>query len=420
MLTIISFELKKLFKSKKNIFSIVLIFFTVFLFTGIKDMQSELNSDEDRRNMTAEILVAEQFDLKSKLGMDTGDMVNIPGQEGEETIQAAKAKDITEIEKKELEQRLVNVEQALKSIKSEDWENFHPAYLKVLKDEVKETDENDVLYEIQKYELRKEEELAKVKLPIIQDKTSMQSSNFLRVLLQQNVLIVLVILIIMINTEVYSREMEGNTYKLLYTQSMGKNKIFFGKFIAQLIISMTSVFLALFISFIFCGVKHGFGSAVYPYILILKDKMVCITAWQRNLCELSMIALIIICTCSLCTVISNAVKNNNTGIFINICTTGFLYLATSKKFFESILYVIPFSYFNISSVMMNVSLDYHFDKFIKGQSGHFLNIPFWYESGYDLIVDPKINFCNGMICLTVISVVLILIAYKLFNRKEYN
>lgn len=247
MINLILFEYKKFLKRKKNIISFSLFF---ILIVGYVIINNSIDQEKAK-------LVEKNY----KLELDSA-------QDGLRNFQ--NRDDIPDVEKIINEQKEIIsfFEERQKAHTRGDWETELQMQIeidkKILEGVRRGTiisgeDTPSIQERIQKNEIL----LSKNIKPIIED-NSMESYNFLKLIIKDIFPLMLVILILILAGDVVSNENDDGTFKFLLLQPISRSKIILSKILAISSICIFSIFLILAIMFISLGIKFGLGNPHYP------------------------------------------------------------------------------------------------------------------------------------------------------------
>lgn len=390
MLGIIKFELKKFIKDKKNYLLIIL--FIILSFTVIK---------EDKNFFKNEIKVLKMnLDIKNELinsyksGLDTSIKES-----------SAETKLIKERYLKKTIKEKEIVENILDGLENKKYDQYYKNKIAYRENDIKslsspELFSNRILPNAiseEKNQINILKQLLNKKISLIDIRKSNEGFNFIRRLLNEKFLLIIIVFILLIASPIFSSEYDNKTNKLLFTQSLSKNKIFLGKFISIMIINISVIFSTLLINFIYMGIKNGFGTVEYVLQGFRNYKIVTMSMKTYILYELFLLFLIILLISAMASLISCIFNNIGICIFTNFAITGALYMFTKQK------YLLKFNAFNVFEYL-------DINRVVEG-------IP-WITSGYQAKPPEFVTIENGMMYFTIISIILLVIALLYFNKKE--
>lgn len=396
MISIIKFELKKFIKDKKNIVFMILLL--ILSFTIIKEDKSFLKSE-------MEYLPIEVEQYNKKLEYYNKSLKDLQNDDFKDE---KKIKDI-KFYKKAIEEATEDRNIAITSLKSLKEKNYKQYYRNQIRNNEKEIENLNDPYvisniikrnqgiergnnNIEKYKILLDKDIK-----LIDENTTNEGLNFTRRLLNEKFVLTIVVFILLISSPIFSSEVENKTYKLVYTQSLSKSKIFLGKFISILLINVTVIFTVVFINFLYMSIKNGVGDLRYPLRAFMDYKLVCIPMKSYILYELLLLFLLIIVMCAIGTLIS--VLSNDIGVtlFSNIFILGAMYLLTKEEYLIKFNAFNPFEYLDIDRVMYGIP---------------------WALTKMDETGHDFVTMENGVLYFTIIFLVVSLMAMLCFKKKK--
>lgn len=390
MLGIIKFELKKFIKDKKNYLLIIL--FIILSFTIIR---------EDKNFFNNEIKVLKMnLDIKNEL-------INSYKSDLDTSIKeiSAETKLIKERYLKKTIKEKEIVENILDGLENKRYDKYYKNKIAYRENDIKslsspELFSNRILPNAiseEKNQINILKQLSDKKISLIDIRKSNEGFNFIRRLLNEKFLLIIIVFILLIASPIFSSEYDNKTNKLLFTQSLSKNKIFLGKFISIMIINISVIFSILLINFIYMGIKNGFGTLEYVLQGFRNYKIVTMSMKTYILYELFLLFLIILLISAMASLISCIFNNIGICIFANFAITGALYMLTKQK------YLLKFNAFNVFEYL-------DINRVVEG-------IP-WRTSGHQAKPPEFVTIENGMMYFTIISIILLVIGLLYFNKKE--
>lgn len=390
MLGIIKFELKKFIKDKKNYLLIIL--FIILSFTIIR---------EDKNFFNNEIKVLKMnLDIKNEL-------INSYKSDLDTSIKeiSAETKLIKERYLKKTIKEKEIVENILDGLENKRYDKYYKNKIAYRENDIKslsspELFSNRILPNAiseEKNQINILKQLSDKKISLIDIRKSNEGFNFIRRLLNEKFLLIIIVFILLIASPIFSSEYDNKTNKLLFTQSLSKNKIFLGKFISIMIINISVIFSILLINFIYMGIKNGFGTLEYVLQGFRNYKIVTMSMKTYILYELFLLFLIILLISAMASLISCIFNNIGICIFANFAITGALYMFTKQK------YLLKFNAFNVFEYL-------DINRVVEG-------IP-WRTSGHQAKPPEFVTIENGMMYFTIISIILLVIGLLYFNKKE--
>ncbi len=389
MIKIVKNEIYKFFKSKKNII-IIILFFAYLLcinFYNIKEYKIYMN--KTKQSYHVKYLQAEgNWRGLSRLLVRT-DLLS--------------TEEIEEIEKKI---EFYRVERGnLRFIEGKYVDNRPEYYRDILiynnerYDNILNGLDEGVITE-QIINLRKEDIKKQISLnqyvldndiePIINPYT-MTGANSLVMFLEGNNLIILIFFIVLLTVDIYLSEVEEGSYKLVYTQPFERRKIFFGKVITILIVSLLLMALGVILNFFILSVIYGVGNMNYPFITNESIKhisfnnqygeYIILPLWKFAILGFGLLIPNLICTIALIIFISIFTDSNRKtlGISIMLLVLAFIFDNFLEK--QSIVNLIyPYSYLYVrNSIELNTRSNYLFGILLNSLIGIGLFVMSYYK-----------------------------------------
>ena len=395
MISIIKFELKKFIKDKKNIVFMILLL--ILSFTIIKEDKSFLKFE-------MEYLPGQVEEYNKQLEYCNKELKDLQNYDFKDEKKIKDIKFYKELIEDYTENKNIAIT-SLKSLKEKSYKQYYKNQIRnnekhiellnrpfiltptKIKEGIEQGNNN-----IEKYKILLDKDIK-----LIDENTTNEGLNFTRRLLNEKFVLIIVVFILLISSPIFSSEVENKTYKLVYTQSLSKSKIFLGKFISILLINVTVIFTVVFINFLYMSIKNGVGDLRYPLRAFMDYKLVCIPMKSYILYELLLLFLLIIVMCAIGTLIS--VLSNNIGVtlFSNIFILGAMYLLTKEEYLIKFNAFNPFEYLDIDRVMYGIPW-----ALTKME-----------ETGHDFVTME-----NGVLYFTIIFLVVSLMAMLCFKKKK--
>ena len=395
MISIIKFELKKFIKDKKNIVFMILLL--ILSFTIIKEDKSFLKFE-------MEYLPGQVEEYNKQLEYCNKELKDLQNDDFKDEKKIKDIKFYKELIEDYTENKNIAIT-SLKSLKEKSYKQYYKNQIRnnekhiellnrpfiltptKIKEGIEQGNNN-----IEKYKILLDKDIK-----LIDENTTNEGLNFTRRLLNEKFVLIIVVFILLISSPIFSSEVENKTYKLVYTQSLSKSKIFLGKFISILLINITVIFTVVFINFLYMSIKNGVGDLRYPLRAFMDYKLVCIPMKSYILYELLLLFLLIIVMCAIGTLIS--VLSNNIGVtlFSNIFILGAMYLLTKEEYLIKFNAFNPFEYLDIDRVMYGIPW-----ALTKME-----------ETGHDFVTME-----NGVLYFTIIFLVVSLMAMLCFKKKK--
>ncbi|MGL4337950.1 MAG: ABC transporter permease [Turicibacter sp.] len=185
----------------------------------------------------------------------------------------------------------------------------------------------------------------------ISTSTSMESVNFLILLLQNKLILLFLFVVVLMSSHFISSDFEKETYKLLYTQPISKFKILVSKFSAACIINMTWLITLIGGSSLILGLMNGFGDLNYPTKLYQNGELAYSTAghyigigW--------VIFLFLVLICILLTFLLSTICHQT--LTTLICSTLIIFmplLLIKNEAFLPVAKYVPFTFEEVGSIL---------------------------------------------------------------------
>lgn len=397
MKKIIEIEIYKIFKSKKNIVIILLLFLYII---GLNFYNYQKHNEY----------------MKKEYQVYNNKRLQLEGILGHNTRLLEKKKDLTIEEKGKLEQRIefLTVEKnKLLVIESGYKENEPDRYNIILiaendryKNIIKGLNEGVItedfirntnldMQEIQKKIYLNQYILDNEIRPILNPYT-MTGSNALVMFLEGNNLLILMFFLVLLSIDIYLLEIEEGSYKLLYNQPYERKKIFFGKMITILLVSLLLIILIAMFNFVIVTLVNGIGDMNYPFIKCENIKKLSLRENPRDIMIIPLWEYVI----------------RGFGLLVPII-------------FFTIALVISISIFTDSSTktlgisIILLVLLFMFNNFVSSQSTVNLIYPYSYLYMRDVIETRTYsNYAFGILLNTILTISLFIVSYYKFIGKD--
>ena len=378
MISLIEFEIKKFLNRKKNllVISILVILAAIFI---------TLNSSLDK-NSSINTIASIESEIKSieeALNKVESEIIRLPDNEKLKWINS------------DYEKELSLLRDMKNSYISNDYNKYLQSKIELDKKLLKNIEDENVIYSDDPNEIINDIELNTLLLENsikpINTSVSMEGFNFIKLFLNSPISIILVILILILSSDVVSSEFDSNTYKLLFTQPISKNKIIISKIISTLIMVNVILFSVIAICFIILGAVNGFGDINYPIEFYNNGVIEYISIGKFILYELILFIILTAFMCILGVFISSLSKSTSNSVAVSIIITVSAYMISSQGFISKLEHLNPFIYFDISSVL-------------QGKSAN-------------LFTNVNINFKYGVVTLMVSIIILLIPLIKKNNMK---
>jgi ABC-2 type transport system permease protein len=340
-------EFKKIFSQKKTY--IIWFVFILMLLLNVK---------------------ANMIDMEHRTSINLNDVSNL--KDVNQNIQNIKSRlsdgSLSLVEKTDYENYLKNAEKQLLNFnilidKSTDDMLKVKAKIEIIKSQMFEISEGKLsvsnsLIDYNK-ELRFLQYLYENKIP--ENNSNYNSFNFIFNFLSGLFPILFLLLVILLSSDIVTKEIEESTIKLILIQPISRIKILSGKYLALIASIISIIFLNFFISFIIIGLKYSIGNPAYPFINNMKysfDKVsnaytyiegsgTYISSLELLIKSILFFMLLCIAVASISFMIS-VLSNTSTlsmsiGIIINI---GLLYMIFGTSILKKLNQYIYISYYN--------------------------------------------------------------------------
>ena len=363
MSNLVRFEIKKFCNRKKNLLSIIVFILLVIVFITLNlNLENKLKKSE-KTSIDLEI-----ESVESALSNVEVELIRLPDNENLEKIK---------INYKEQLNLLKNIKCSYESGNFNEYLQY-----KIQLDEklLSDIESESVISPQNPEEIKQSIEINKLLLEKniepIYTSVSMEGFNFIKLLLNNPISIVIVILIIILSADVMSSEFDFNTYKLLFTQPISKMKILLSKVIAILIMVNSTLFGVITISFCVLGVVNGFGSINYPIQFYNNNIIEYISIGEFILFEIVLFIIVTVFISILSVTISSFSKSTSNSISTTIILVVSAYMISNKGFLSNLSHLNPFVYFDISNVLQgnlaisygNVNINFKFGVLVLGLS----------------------------------------------------
>lgn len=185
---------------------------------------------------------------------------------------------------------------------------------------------------------------------------SMQSINFLILLLQHKMIVVFLFIVVFMSSHFISSDFEKETYKLLYTQPISKLKILMSKLLSALMINMGWMVVLIGGFSLILGMIYGFGDINYPTKLYVGGEIIYSTAGHYLGIGLAML----VCLVLLCVVMTFIFSTLFHHTLIALITSALLlflpFIGMKNELFINIASYFPFSYEEVGAILSGKSL----------------------------------------------------------------
>jgi len=329
--TLIGFEFRKFLNQKKNV-GIMLVFVAfIGIFIAV-NLKNEKNEAQQKMNQ-----------IMYELGNVT------------QELEIYRTNDMQNSERNYVQRKYDVLNELSVAANKGDWKE--QLRLQIILDKMKLQNENLNEYNFNKLQTDVEvnEILYEKNIKPIFSASSMQSYNFIRLILGGMLPVLIILMILLLTSDIVSTEKETGTYKILMSQPISRTKILFSKIIAQTLICLLFLFLLFAVFFVLLGIAFGYGSPEYP-TLFYTGEYICISSYITIMIPLFALSVIAINSYSaLCSVLF---KSGISSISFSMIIFLALYILSSKmNFVRKIAAYNPLMYFFTDNVL-NGSFNY--------------------------------------------------------------
>lgn len=381
MRSLISFEFKKFFSKKRNSIVIVSFIALILIFVGFNNRADKLRFENEIYSIDYEI-----ESIESSLIKINSEIERLPDNQALKDIKTSSEKEIQL--KKELKAAMTD----------EKWSEVLQLKIDLDKNFIEDIRKGNTITSVPIQELENNIELNSILLeknikPIYTD-ISMEGFNFLKVLLNNPIMMIVMLVIVVMTGDVVSSEVENKTFKLLLTQPINKNKIFLSKVVSSVLLQLSILGSILFSVFVLLGITKGFGAIDYP-IAIIESNTIRYIAMGDYLIKLIIIFVLFIIFITIASIlISSLSKNTATSVSISIILFISSYMVINQGFLNKVAHLLPFTYVDLTNA-------------IQGFTATRLK-------------NYNITFTNGCIVLVLFSLFLLILNMWIFKRKDFD
>lgn len=305
--------------------------------------------------------------------------------------------------------KLTNLESEIDTYYSdENWKAFYEKtieYYKSILENNSNSTNKDMVTDMERFQY-----LLDNNLPFIDEFHHNDGLFFLKNLMMEPIVLLIVITIIISSSQVFSSEMENKTYKLLYTQPISKTKIFFSKLISNFIINFFIVLALIFLCFIYQCITKGMGYTKFPVKASISNELIYLPLIKYVLYEFILLTILIIFSCSIGTLISLLINNSAASICVSTVFYGLIYILFKNNPTSVIQKYNPGAYFDINRILASSPVSGLKTILPSNSQGESLS------EG----VLTNITFLNGIIILSIMTIIFITIGIFLSNRKRMD
>ncbi len=356
MNNIVKFEIKKFFKNKKNIISIIIYIFLIVAFIGYSSFIESLLK-------TSEIDIHKENYLNSKKNYNTlKEILEDLKNKNELSNDKSYNKQIEELSK-EIDlynEYYLTYEELIKSYEEKNIDKYLKLNLKryeldmeFIKLGYDGYNKDDIESEINLYT-----KLIELKTIPIDVNWSLKGLNFIKNIFMYFNFIIVIFTIILFS-DLFSGESKNKTYKILLNQPISKSKIYFGKIIGGSISTLISILMPLIIFFGILSIFKGSGHFQYPIKIISDNSYNVVSMGMLILKFLILIIALIIFTISLTAIFSIVFDS----ITLSMITPIGIYLFLENILFSAersseILNFFPITITKVSSIIYDYDFKY--------------------------------------------------------------
>lgn len=239
----------------------------------------------------------------------------------------------------------------------------------------------------------------------INEEQSMTSYNFIRLISRDFMPLLSIIIILLLSSDVVSIENDEGTFKFLLIQPISRLKIMLSKIISTSLLCILIIFGTLFVFFIILGIIKGFGSPNYPveyypgslsYFLnntnkVFNPTLIDIKHFILLIIPLNIILIIFVTSVGI--FISTLIQNSTAAICTSIIAVISINIISNQaKLFSKLSQYLPLTYSNIARIL----------------DGSILI----------LLNNKNITYINGVIILTISTLLFYILSILLFKKKD--
>lgn len=394
MYKIIKNEFYKFLKNRKNLIIIALVFVYLLginIFNGYKSKGYMME--------TSMLYVNKRYQAEAILGQDILTLEKEENLTVEEREELIKKTEFYKVEKN----KLLSIEHNYR-------ENNEEKYKHILIAEIERY--NNIIRNIEEGVIPKEflldkgltiEDMKKALIlnqyildneiqPILNPYT-MTGANALKMFLEGNNLLVLMLLIALLSIDIYLAEVEEGSYKLSYSQPFGRKELYLGKMFTVGIISLLLILAGFLLNFIILWLIYGLGNINYPFIASSN-------LWFSSTIEYRIIPLW-----------KYAVMGF--GLLIPVLLFTISMVMSISIFLDSSTKTLGIS-------IMLLALAFIFNNFVPKDSIVNLIYPYCYLFIDNVIeVNTNTNYLFGILLNSILTILLFLTSYIAFIRKDF-
>ena len=311
----------------------------------------------------------------------------------------------------ELQTKLNNFEDEINmSYSEQDWTTFYDKTIKYYKtalDNDLVSDKNKLIKEIDRYIF-----LQKGNISFVDEAAHNDALLFLKYLLIEPIVLLILVIVLISSSQIFSSEIENKTYKLLYTQPMSKNKILMSKLLSTILINFFIIFSLILLCFLYQCITKNLGSPNFLVKCVVSKEMIYVPLIKYVLYEFALLSILIILTCCIGTFISILINNSAASICVSTVLYGLLYILFKNNPNSLIQKYNPCAYVDIDRILSASPV-----------SSLYLIIPRDPSMGRpteSLQHLTNLNLSSGVIFIIICIVFILFLNTLLINKKRIN
>ena len=230
----------------------------------------------------------------------------------------------------------------------QDWKTFYDKTIKYYQfslDNNLDYSQDYLVKEIARYKF-----LQKENIPFIEEGLRNDALLFLKYLLFEPIVLLILVIVLISSSQIFSSEIENKTYKILYTQPISKTKILISKLLSIILINFVIIFSTILLCFLYQWITKDLG---YPNFL-LDTKLsggTYITLIKYVLYEVALLSVLIVFTCCIGVFISLLINNSSASICVSTVLYGLLYILFRNNPTSLIQKYNPCAYLDIDRLL---------------------------------------------------------------------
>lgn len=240
-----------------------------------------------------------------------------------------------------------------------DWENYLENKIKLDSNLLLSIEEGRTITSLSTKDLKDEIEVNELLLekgiPPINTLFSMEGLNFISVAMQRNTVLMILFVVAFFTCSFIACEFEKGTYKLLYTQPIGKIKITLSKIVSALLINYLWVFSILGVFFMVLSFIYGIGDFDYPTKLLVNNIELYIPIGYFNLLCIGVLFLLVTLVVIVVSLVSSLLRNSNLTLVVSVILFLVLTMLNKQNYFPDFSHLNPILYLDITNVLKGYS-----------------------------------------------------------------